>query len=68
MKPRTVYCRYINEVGREVGLTFTYGNERVLREITNRYNLSKGNLKQYNVYEGNELIFTLEKGTITPKR
>lgn len=57
---RFVYCRYINEVGREVGLTFSYGNEKQLRDVFNRYKLSKDSFTQYNVYEGDKLIYTLD--------
>lgn len=61
MGSKWVRCRYINEVGLEVGLTFSYGNKEVLNDIITRYGLSKENLIEYNVYENEKLIFTLDK-------
>lgn len=56
---RTVYCRYIDDLGKEVGLTFAYGDEKMFKEYWNRYKLSKDKLTQYNVYEGDKLIYSL---------
>ncbi|MGN7485341.1 hypothetical protein ACTHPB_27865 [Priestia megaterium] len=56
---RTVYCRYIDDLGKEVGLTFAYGDENMFKEYWNRYKLSKDKLTQYNVYEGDKLVYSL---------
>jgi len=56
---RKVYCRYIDDLGKEVGLTFAYGDEKMFNEYWKRYKLSKDKLTQYNVYEGDKLIYSL---------
>jgi hypothetical protein len=55
-----VRCKYVNEVGLEVGLTFSYGSKKVRDDIFFRYRLSKENVTMYNIYEGDELIYSLE--------
>lgn len=56
---RWVKCRYHEWDGREVGLSFSYGNEKQLREIFERYQLSKDRFTMYNVYEDGKLIYSM---------
>lgn len=53
-----VECRYINEVGIEVGLTFSYGTQKQLNEIKLRFRLSKDNITRYNVYENGKILYS----------
>lgn len=55
-----VECRYIDWMGKEVGLTFSYGSDDVCRDIFKRYRLSKENLTMYNVYEKGKCIYSLK--------
>lgn len=58
---RWVYCRYYNELGRKVGLTFSYGCAIKLKDYFFRYRLSEQSLSQYKVYEDGVLIFELDR-------